>query len=53
MRSRLAVSCGALASLTSLFLAACGPSPSFESVEIGQTGVNGAGQVSVPVPPGV
>ncbi len=39
--------------LTSLFLAACGPSPSFESVEIGQTGVNGAGEVSVPVPPGV
>ena len=39
--------------LTSLLLAGCGPSPSFESAGIGQTGVTGAGEVSIPVPPGV
>ena len=38
--------------LTSLFLVGCGPSPSFESAGIGQTGVTGAGEVSIPVPPG-
>ena len=39
--------------LTSLLLVGCGPSPSFESAGIGQTGVTGAGEVSIPVPPGV
>ena len=38
--------------LTSLLLVGCGPSPSFESAGIGQTGVTGAGEVSIPVPPG-
>ena len=37
--------------LTSLLLVGCGPSPNFESAGIGQTGVNGAGEVSIPVPP--
>ena len=38
--------------LTSLLLVGCGPSPNFESAGIGQTGVNGAGEVSMAVPPG-
>ena len=38
--------------LTSLLLVGCGPSPSFESAGIGQTGVTAAGEVSIPVPPG-
>ena len=38
--------------LTSLLLVGCGPSPNFESARIGQTGVTGAEEVSIPVPPG-
>ena len=38
--------------LTSLLLVGCGPSPNFESAGIGRTGVTGAGEVSIPVPPG-
>ena len=49
-RSRRLVSCAGV--VTSLLLVGCGPSPNFESAGIGQTGVNGAGEVSIPVPPG-
>ena len=50
-RSRRLAGCAGV--LASLLLVGCGPSPDFESAEIGQTGAAGAGEVSVPVPPGV
>lgn len=50
-RSRRLAACAGV--LASLLLTACGPSPDFESADIGQTGVAGAGEVSIPVPPGV
>ncbi len=50
-RSRRLAGCAGV--LVALLLAGCGPSPDFESAGIGQTGVAGAGEVSIPVPPGV
>ena len=49
-RSRRLVWCAGV--LSSLLLIGCGPTPNFESVGIGQTGATGAGEVSIPVPPG-
>ena len=49
-RSRRLAWCAGV--LTSLLLVGCGPSPNFEGAGIGQTGVSGAGEVSIPVPPG-
>ncbi len=43
--------CGA-GVLTTLLAVGCGPTPNFEEVGIGRTGEVGAGDVSIPVPPG-